>query len=67
MARALSPGDPNEILVFHKSSNIEMQRRLMACLRGLNWLNDEVMNLYMGLLLVRTPWQIPRPFKRIMT
>jgi Ulp1 family protease len=30
-----------------------MPRRLMACLRGLNWLNDEVMNMYMGLLLVK--------------
>ncbi|EIE20629.1 cysteine proteinase [Coccomyxa subellipsoidea C-169] len=25
----------------------------MACLKGLNWLNDEVMNIYMGLLLDR--------------
>ena len=53
VAQALASGDPREILVYHKSSNIEMSRGHMACLKGLNWLNDEVMNMYMGLLLVR--------------
>lgn len=31
-----------------------MSRGHMACLKGLNWLNDEIMNIYMGMLLVRT-------------
>ncbi|KAK9901672.1 hypothetical protein WJX75_007814 [Coccomyxa subellipsoidea] len=53
VAQALASGDPREILVYHKSSNIEMSRGHMACLKGLNWLNDEVMNMYMGLLLDR--------------
>jgi sentrin-specific protease 1 len=50
--RALGPGDPAEILVHHKGSNIEMTRRLMACLQGTAWLNDEVINIYAGLLQV---------------
>ncbi|CAL8468186.1 g7725 [Coccomyxa elongata] len=53
VARALADGDPREILAYHKSSNIEMSRGHMACLKGLNWLNDEVMNIYMGMLLDR--------------
>ncbi len=51
-AKALGPGDPGEILVHQKGSNIEMTRRLIACLDGLEWLNDEVINIYMGLLQV---------------
>ena len=41
--------------MHHKGSNIEMTRRLMACLQGTDWLNDEVINIYVGLLQVRTP------------
>lgn len=54
VARALARGNPKEVLVYHKSSNIEMMRGHMACLNDLNRLNDEVINVYMGLLLVRT-------------
>lgn len=53
-AQALAGGNPREVLVYHKSSNIEMSRGHMACLKGLSWLNDEVMNIYMGMLLVHS-------------
>ena len=39
-------------MAYHKPSNIEMPRRLLRCLNGLDWLNDEVINIYMGLLQV---------------
>ena len=45
--------------MHQKGSNIEMTRRLMACLRGLDWLNDEVINIYMGLLQVGLPCHYP--------
>jgi len=44
-------------VAYHKPSNIEMPRRLLRCLNGLDWLNDEVMNIYMGLLQVCTHTQ----------
>lgn len=37
---------------MHKGTNIEMTRKLLACLKPPAWLNDEVMNLYVGLLQV---------------
>ena len=39
-------------LKVHKSSNIGVTRGLMACLKSRVWLNDEVMNLLVGLLQV---------------
>ena len=50
--KALGPGAAEEIVAYHKPSNIEMPRRLLRCLRNLDWLNDEVINIYMGLLQV---------------
>ncbi len=50
--KGLGPGSAEEIVAYHKPSNIEMPRRLLRCLRGLDWLNDEVINMYMGLLQV---------------
>ena len=44
---------------YHKPSNIEMPRRLLRCLRGLDWLNDEVINIYMGLLQVCAESSLP--------
>ena len=41
-------------MAYHKPSNIEMPRRLLRCLNGLDWLNDEVINIYMGLLQVHS-------------
>ncbi len=52
--QGLGPGSAEEIVAYHKPSNIEMPRRLLRCLRGLDWLNDEVINMYMGLLQVCT-------------
>ena len=49
-AKALGPGAADEIVAYHRPSNIEMPRRLLRCLRGLDWLNDEVINIYMGML-----------------
>ena len=36
----------------HKQSNITIRRLEMESLRGLNWLNDEIMNVYVNLLQV---------------
>eukprot|EP00884_Botryococcus_braunii_P022152 jgi/Botrbrau1/8620/Bobra.0196s0017.1 len=47
-------GPPSEdILVTHRRSGIDMTRRLIQCLCPGQWLNDEVMNMYMGLLQER--------------
>ncbi|KAK9817166.1 hypothetical protein WJX72_010594 [[Myrmecia] bisecta] len=48
--QALDKGDPEEILMKHKNSNIDITRRLIKCMKPPEWLNDEVMNVYMGLL-----------------
>ncbi|PRW61285.1 Sorting and assembly machinery component 50 [Chlorella sorokiniana] len=52
-AAALAPGPPGEILVDHKRSNIQINRKDMGCMAHLQWLNDEVINLYISLLLER--------------
>jgi len=52
---ALGPGADREVLVTHLRSGIDMTRKLIRCLRPQEWLNDEVMNLYMGLLQARVP------------
>lgn len=51
-AKGLGPGPAEEVVAYHKPSNIDMPRRLLRCLKGLDWLNDEVINIYMGLLQV---------------
>ena len=50
---ALGPGPEGQVLVTHLHSGIDMTRKLIRCLCPAEWLNDEVMNLYMGLLQVR--------------
>ncbi|KAL4421737.1 hypothetical protein ABPG77_002353 [Micractinium sp. CCAP 211/92] len=50
---ALSPGPAGEVLVDHPLSSIQLTRRDMACMASLQWLNDEVINLYISLLLER--------------
>ena len=50
---ALGPGPEGQILVTHLHSGIDMTRKLIRCLCPAEWLNDEVMNLYMGLLQAR--------------
>ncbi len=51
---ALGPGPEGQVLVTHLHSGIDMTRKLIRCLCPAEWLNDEVMNLYMGLLQVRS-------------
>lgn len=50
---ALAPGDGSEILATNSFTNIQVRRSDMACLEGLGWLNDEVINFYMGMLQER--------------
>ncbi|XP_060518613.1 uncharacterized protein LOC132697273 [Cylas formicarius] len=44
-------GDPNEVLI-HKF-NLTITRRDLMTLHSLNWLNDEVINFYMNLIIQR--------------
>ncbi|KAL4704662.1 hypothetical protein ACJJTC_013446 [Scirpophaga incertulas] len=50
--KALGPGPPNELLV--EKFNLRIHRRDLQTLAGLNWLNDEVINFYMNLLMQRS-------------
>ncbi|CAL1547302.1 unnamed protein product [Lymnaea stagnalis] len=51
VARALRPGNPNELL--SKAFGLQITRGDIATLSGLNWLNDEVINFYMNMLMER--------------
>lgn len=48
---ALVPNPPNECLV--ESFGLRITRKDIHTLYGLNWLNDEVINFYMNLLIAR--------------
>ncbi|OWR40766.1 putative sentrin/sumo-specific protease [Danaus plexippus plexippus] len=50
--RALGPGPPGQLLV--EKFNLRIHRRDLQTLAGLNWLNDEVINFYMNLLMQRS-------------
>ncbi|XP_059058188.1 sentrin-specific protease 1-like isoform X2 [Achroia grisella] len=50
--RALGPGPPGQVLV--EKFNLRIHRRDLQTLSGLNWLNDEVINFYMNLLMQRS-------------
>nr|XP_021197052.2 sentrin-specific protease 1 isoform X1 [Helicoverpa armigera] len=50
--RALGPGPPGQLLV--EKFNLRIHRRDLQTLSGLNWLNDEVINFYMNLLMQRS-------------
>jgi len=50
---ALGPGSNAEVLASSSVCNIDISRKDMRCLSGLNWLNDEVINFYMSLLQER--------------
>lgn len=49
--QALIPHPPNQVLV--ESFGLRITRKDIHTLSGLNWLNDEVINFYMNLLIVR--------------
>ena len=42
----------SQVVCHHKNTNIEIDRKLLACLQPRQWLNDEVMNIFIGLLQV---------------
>ncbi|KAM0850588.1 hypothetical protein ACQ4PT_052979 [Festuca glaucescens] len=46
-------GSSSEVLVLHESSNIEVSKEKIRCLRPHGWLNDEVINLFLELLKER--------------
>jgi len=48
---ALAPGNPDEMLV--ELNNVPVKRRDMATLRPREWLNDEVINVFMEVLKAR--------------
>ncbi|CAH1644636.1 unnamed protein product [Spodoptera littoralis] len=50
--RALGPGPPGQMLV--EKFNLRIHRRDLQTLTGLNWLNDEIINFYMNLLMQRS-------------
>ena len=51
--KAFAPGPDSEVLVEHTHSGVDVARKDIRTLRTRQWLNDEVMNVYMGLLQVR--------------
>uniref|UniRef100_A0A0D9V0R6 Ubiquitin-like protease family profile domain-containing protein n=1 Tax=Leersia perrieri TaxID=77586 RepID=A0A0D9V0R6_9ORYZ len=51
--RALGGRNRRERLVIHEPSNIVITREILQCLNERDWLNDEVINLYLDLLKER--------------
>lgn len=51
MVKRAFHGDPNEVLA--RKFNLNITRRDLGTLAGLNWLNDEVINFYMNLIIER--------------
>ncbi|XP_023228721.1 sentrin-specific protease 1-like [Centruroides sculpturatus] len=49
---ALRPNPPDEVLA--EGFRLSVARRDMETLAGLNWLNDEIINFYMNLLMERS-------------
>ncbi|CAH2004404.1 unnamed protein product [Acanthoscelides obtectus] len=52
-------GNPSEVLV--RKFNLNITRRDLCTLAGLNWLNDEVINFYMNLIIERSKQSPDRP------
>ena len=50
--KAFAAGPAEEKLVVHVHSGVDIARKDIRTLRSRQWLNDEVMNVYMGLLQV---------------
>ncbi|KAG0495718.1 hypothetical protein HPP92_000409 [Vanilla planifolia] len=53
ISHALYGCNSYEILVIHEPSHITITRKVLQCLRPGCWLNDEVINLYLELLMER--------------
>ncbi|XP_065863656.1 ubiquitin-like-specific protease ESD4 [Euphorbia lathyris] len=51
--RALSRQCRRKVLVNHRNSNIDITGEALSCLQPREWLNDEVINLYLELLKER--------------
>ncbi|XP_051213737.1 putative ubiquitin-like-specific protease 1B [Lolium perenne] len=56
-------GSSNQVLVLHESSNIEISKEKIRCLRPHGWLNDEVINLFLELLKERGTREPKRSLK----
>ena len=54
-SKALAKGPEGQQLVAHTHSNVIITRRDIRTLASRAWLNDEVINVYMGLLQVLCP------------
>ena len=50
--KAFGPGPDTDKLVVHVHSGVDITRKDIRTLKSRQWLNDEVMNCYMGLLQV---------------
>ena len=44
------------VLCDHKPTNLLIRRRDIKCMQAASWLNDEVINVWMGMLQVGLPW-----------
>ncbi|XP_031119145.1 ubiquitin-like-specific protease ESD4 isoform X2 [Ipomoea triloba] len=63
VACALSNSNRHNVLVTHENSNIDITGKSLQCLKPGAWLNDEVINVYLGLLKERER-QEPQKFLR---
>ncbi|CAN4094931.1 unnamed protein product [Withania somnifera] len=61
VSRALSKSNRRRVLLTHKSSNIDITGAILQCLRPGQWLNDEVINVYLELLKEREK-RVPQKF-----
>ena len=52
--KAFASGPDSEKLVEHVHSAVDVARKDIRTLKSRQWLNDEIMNVYMGLLQVGT-------------
>ncbi|KAL1548454.1 Ulp1 peptidase [Salvia divinorum] len=53
VSRALSNSHRRKVLATHVNSGIDISGEMLQCLRPGAWLNDEVINVYLGLLKER--------------
>ncbi|XVF28313.1 hypothetical protein REPUB_Repub15cG0018700 [Reevesia pubescens] len=53
VSSAFSAKNRNRILISHENSSIDIRGEILQCLKPCQWLNDEVINLYLELLKER--------------